>query len=363
MYCVVDIETSGGKFNEEGITEIAIYKYNGSEIIDQLISLVNPEKPIQPFVVKLTGINDRMVATAPKFHEIAKRIIEITEDAVLVAHNAQFDYRILKNCFQQLGYDFNRKTICTVELSKKLIPDEESYSLGKLTKSLGIPLKKHHRAEADAYATLKLLQVLLDKDLETGLFKSAVKSNDKGLLNPKLQDTLESIPYCEGLVKFYDKEEQLIFVLKDKDIHKKTTQLFFSESKRHKQLCKQFRSIEVVDYPSKLIIELIYHQLLIQSKPKFNKRRKKPNKALVFDLIKEKNVVILDCGRVHGEKSFIYLEAGYLKGYGFGNLNIQHSKQSIVKRLISPLMADETSHEIITRYTDRYQYQVLELKD
>jgi DNA polymerase-3 subunit epsilon len=83
----------------------------------------------------------------------------------------------------------------------------------------------------------------------------------------------------------------------------------------------------------------------------------------VFDLIKEKNVVILDQGRVHGEKSFIYLEEGYLKGYGFGNLNFQHSKQAIVKRLISPLIADETSHEIITKYTDRHQYQVLELKD
>ena len=363
MYCVVDIETSGGKFNEEGITEIAIYKYDGHQIVDQLISLVNPERPIQSFVVKLTGINDHMVASAPKFHEIAKRIIEITEDTVLVAHNAQFDYRILKNSFQQLGYNFNRKTICTVEVSKKLIPGEESYSLGKLTKSLGIPLKKHHRAEADAYATLKLLQLLLDKDIEQGLFKSAVKLNDQGLLSPKLQDTLGAIPHCEGLVRFYDKEDHLIFVLKDTNIHKKTTQLFFSENKHHKLICKQFRRIDVIDYPSKLLIELIYHNTLILSKPRYNKRRKTNNNALVFDLIKEKNVVILDQGRVPGEKSFIYIENGYLRGYGFGNLNLQHSKKAIVERIISPLIADEISHEIITKYTNRHQYQVLELTE
>ena len=96
MYAILDIETTGGQFNEEGITEIAIYKFDGHEVIDQFISLVNPEIPIQPFVVKLTGINNAMLQSAPKFFEIAKRIIEITNDCVIVAHNASFDYRILE---------------------------------------------------------------------------------------------------------------------------------------------------------------------------------------------------------------------------------------------------------------------------
>ena len=87
MYAIIDFETTGGKFNEEGITEVAIYKFDGHQIVDQLITLVNPERPIQPFVVKLTGITPNMVRTAPKFHEVAKRIIEITEDCVFIAHN------------------------------------------------------------------------------------------------------------------------------------------------------------------------------------------------------------------------------------------------------------------------------------
>ena len=95
MYAVVDVETTGGKYNEEGITEVAIYKFDGNEIIDQFISLVNPERPIQPFVVNLTGINENMLRNAPKFYEVAKRIVEITEDCTLVAHNASFDYRML----------------------------------------------------------------------------------------------------------------------------------------------------------------------------------------------------------------------------------------------------------------------------
>ena len=84
MYAVLDIETTGGKFNEEGITEIAIYKYDGHQVVDQFISLVNPERSIQEFVVKLTGINNKMLHNAPKFFEVAKRIIEITKDCILV---------------------------------------------------------------------------------------------------------------------------------------------------------------------------------------------------------------------------------------------------------------------------------------
>jgi len=140
LYAILDIETTGGKFNEEGITEIAIYKFDGHTVIDQFISLINPEKPIQEFVVQLTGINNKMLRNAPKFFEVAKRIIEITKDSILVAHNAEFDTRILKTEFDRLGYEYQRNSICTVELSGKLIQDEKSYSLGKLCKSLGIPM-------------------------------------------------------------------------------------------------------------------------------------------------------------------------------------------------------------------------------
>ena len=167
MYCILDIETTGGQFNEEGITEIAIYKYDGREVVDQFISLVNPEKEIQPFVVKLTGINNAMLRSAPKFYEVAKRIIEITQDCIVVAHNSSFDYRILRTEFTRLGYDFIRPTLCTVELSKKLIPGMESYSLGKLVRALGIPVTDRHRASGDALATVKLFKMCIRDRIKT----------------------------------------------------------------------------------------------------------------------------------------------------------------------------------------------------
>ena len=142
--------------------------------MDQFISLVNPEKPIQPFVVKLTGINNAMLRSAPKFYEIAKRIIEITENCIVVAHNASFDYRILRTEFSRLGYDFVRPTLCTVELSQKLIPGQPSYSLGKLVRSLGIPVTDRHRASGDALATVKLFKMILDKDVSKEILNKGI---------------------------------------------------------------------------------------------------------------------------------------------------------------------------------------------
>jgi len=154
--------------------------------VDQFISLVNPEIPIQPFVVKLTGINNAMLRSAPKFYEVAKRIIEITNDCVLVAHNTAFDYRILRTEFRRLGFDFNKQTLCTVELSQKLLPEQPSHSLGKLVRALGIPMADRHRASGDAMATLKLFQLLLAKDTEKSIVQELIKTEVFKGITPNL---------------------------------------------------------------------------------------------------------------------------------------------------------------------------------
>ena len=105
-----------------------------------------------------------MLKDAPKFITISKKINEITNNCVLVAHNADFDYRMLRNEFKNIGINYSRKTLCTIEVSKELIPDEDSYSLGKLSDSLGIKIKQRHRADGDAMATLKLFKILLNLD-------------------------------------------------------------------------------------------------------------------------------------------------------------------------------------------------------
>ncbi len=166
MFCVVDLETTGGRFEEESAMEIALFKFDGYQVVDQIISLINVEdKPIQPYVQKLTGITPKMLVRAPKFYELAKRIIDITKDCVLVAHNADFDYRILQMEFGRLGYEFNMPTVDTIDWARKLIPDQPTYGLEKLSKSLGITHSNKHRAESDARATLDIFKILLERDV------------------------------------------------------------------------------------------------------------------------------------------------------------------------------------------------------
>lgn len=275
MYAILDIETTGGKFNEEGITEIAIHKFDGQKVVDKFISLVNPEKEIQPFVVKLTGINSKMLRTAPKFYEVAKRIIEITEDTVIVAHNAQFDYRILRTEFRRLGYNFERKTLCTVDLSKLLLPDAESYSLGKLVRSLGIPVSDRHRANGDALATVKLFKLLLAKDSEKIIIKDAIRKETQGELSEKQLDIVRDLPNETGVFYMHNKDGEIIHLSKTSDLKKKVNQIFTKSNQKFKKLAKETKKVTYELTGNDLVAILKEHQELLKIRPKYSTIPKK----------------------------------------------------------------------------------------
>ena len=132
QYVIIDIETTGGNPKNSKITEIAMYKVENNQVIDEFVTLVNPEIPIPYFIVRLTGINDQMVRNAPTFPEIAKKIIDFTEGCIFVAHNVGFDYSMVRAEFKSLGYTYARPTLCTVKLGRVIIPGHKSYSLGNI---------------------------------------------------------------------------------------------------------------------------------------------------------------------------------------------------------------------------------------
>ena len=271
MYAVVDIETTGGKFNEEGITEIAIHKFDGHQIVDSFISLVNPEREIQPFVVNLTGINNNMLRNAPKFYEVAKRIIEITTDCVLVAHNTSFDYRILRTEFKRLGFEFERQTLCTVELSKKLIPELESYKLGRLCRTLGIPVTDRHRANGDAIATVKLLQLLLDKDVEKTIIKNTIKQGSQNKLSPKLTTIIDDLPTKTGVYYIHKSDGEIIYIGKSKNIKKRVNQHFTNTNTKSKKIQSQVATVTYEVTGSELVALLKESEEIKRNKPFFNR--------------------------------------------------------------------------------------------
>ena len=282
MYAILDIETTGGQFNEEGITEIAIYKFDGHEVVDQFISLVNPEIPIQPFVIKLTGINNAMLRTAPKFYEVAKRIIEITNNCILVAHNASFDSRILRTEFRRLGYDFQPPTLCTVELAQSLIPEQPSYSLGKLVRALGIPMADRHRANGDALATVKLFKMLLDKDHEKTIVKQFVKTEVEKGLAPRLLDIVEQLPSRTGIYYIHNESGEIIFISRSKNIKKAVNQHFSGTSTKSKKIQTLVYTVTYEETGSELIAQLKEIEEINVNKPKLNRSPARINTGLVL---------------------------------------------------------------------------------
>ena len=366
MYSVIDIESNGAGFRKESIIEIAVYRYDGHEIVDQFISLVNPESEITPFVQKLTKISPKMVKTAPKFPEIAKRIVEITENTTLVGHNIEFDYRMLRQEFKRLGYDFKINTLDTIPLAKKLIPEAESYSLGKLVKSLGIPLVDHHRASGDARATLDLFKLLMIKDKDSEIIQQHHDElNAKTYFN-KIKELTQDLPSERGIIYLQNAEGKIIHSDFVEDLSKFAKMIFNSKSKRWIQLQE-----DVVQIHYELTGNNILAKLMMKTKG-LNKRENLPFglyhkggkyvaekiatkkgetpllkftsftqglKAVSFIKAQEKyadvnelqktinlknrNEMWLSAGRTLGEKSFMIFEKGNVTAYGFYELHTQ----------------------------------------
>ncbi len=270
MYAVLDIETTGGKFDEEGITEIAIYQFDGAKVTDQLVSLINPERPIQPFVEKLTGIHQKMLQNAPRFFEIAKRIIEITEDCILVAHNADFDCRILQTEFRRLGYDYHRQSLCTVNLSQLLYPEQASFKLGKLTRALGIPISDRHRAQGDALATLKLFQLLLEKDAEKHILKTQIRTFSKNRLPLAHHKLLDTLPTDRGVYYIYNQNQELVYIGKSNNIKKRILTHLTSKNQKSQKIKSQLTQVTFEKTGSEFIALLKEQNEIKKNQPLLN---------------------------------------------------------------------------------------------
>ncbi|WGH76489.1 exonuclease domain-containing protein [Tenacibaculum tangerinum] len=347
MYAILDIETTGGKYNEEGITEIAIYKYDGHQIVDQFISLVNPEREIQEFVVKLTGINNKMLRNAPKFYEIAKRVVEITKDCFIVAHNANFDYRILRTEFNRLGYTYKRNTLCTVTLSKKLIPEAPSHSLGKLCRFLGIPMADRHRANGDALATVQLFKLLIDKDVEKKIIQQSIKYFDNRHVKFHIQKILDSLPEKQGVFYVHNNEGTIIFIGRGKNIKHETNKLFLKETKKALKVTKRVAKVSYEETGNLLFTRLKYHLELEKLQPKYNVIRKRRTTDRDFN---NDHMLIVDKGRDSGEHAVILIEENEVIGYTYTNLAFQENQLSILKSMLTPIENKELAKTIIKNY-------------
>lgn len=275
MFSIIDIETTGGNAKRDKITEIAIYVHDGSKVIDEYQTLINPERPIPYFISQLTGIDDKMVQEAPKFYEVAKKIIELTRGSVFIAHNVGFDYNFIREEFKALGFDFKMKKLCTVQLSRKLIPGMDSYSLGKLCKNLDIEIKGRHRAAGDALATVKLFEILLDKDQNT-LIQLPNAEKELSIPTSITNELIKPLPEDIGVYYFFDNEDQLIYIGKSNNIRSRIVSHFNNNSTKKAMNMKQ--QIMRIDYEltgSELIALLKESEEIKNELPIFNRAQRR----------------------------------------------------------------------------------------
>lgn len=244
-----------------------------------------------------------MLRNAPKFYEVAKRIVEITEDCILVAHNAQFDYRILGTEFSRLGFEFIRPSLCTVELAKDLIPGQPSYSLGKLVRSLGIPLTDRHRASGDALATVKLFKMLLDKDTAKSIIQQSIKLNPKYQLEPRHIDIIADLPAITGVYYIHNENGDIIYIGKSNNIKKRINQHFTATNQKSKKIQAQVHSVTYEATGSELVALLKESEEIKRIKPIFNRalRRTTFTHAL-YSFIDDNNYINLKIDVADGRK-------------------------------------------------------------
>lgn len=274
MYAIVDVETTGLSPVFDRIIEIAVVIYDGQQAVDTYSTLVNPEVRLAPNITRLTGITNELLQDAPKFYEIARKIVELTESAVIVAHNARFDYSFLRQSFRRLGYNFHRRQLCTVRLSRKHFPGLPSYSLGNLCRSLNISIENKHRAMGDAMATLTLFQKLQTHSSKDDSKVSLIDESKETFLPPGVnREDIAGLPEETGVYYFHDARDRLVYVGKSKNIRKRILGHFSGDLKSHRsqEMKERIRRIHYEVTGSELIALLLESEMIKKHQPPFNR--------------------------------------------------------------------------------------------
>ena len=248
MYAIVDIETTGGHASANGITEVAIILHDGNQVTERFCTLINPEIPIPSYIQALTGISDKMVSSAPIFKKVADQIFTLLQDKIFVAHNVNFDFSFLRYHLAASGYLLQTKKLCTVRLSRKIMPGFKSYSLGKLCNQVGINMFERHRAMGDADATACLFSMLLERDSEGHILKALNQRSKEQSLPPHLpKEDIDKLPSVPGIYYFHNSKAKVVYVGKAIDIRKRVSS-HFTNNKPGRQKQDFLRDIHHISF-------------------------------------------------------------------------------------------------------------------
>jgi len=319
MYAIVDIETTGGYAAANGITEISIHVFDGDAVLEKFETLVNPGQPIPYYITAMTGISDKMVEKAPEFSDVADRIYQLLQDKIFIAHNVNFDYSFVKSHLKDAGYDLNSKKLCTVRLSRKIIPGLPSYSLGNLCQSLGIAIHDRHRAGGDTAATVQLFRLLIEKDKEQHIQKSLQRNSKEAILPPNVpREHFTQLPYTPGVYYFHNEKGKVVYVGKANNIRYRVNSHFSnnSESRQKQNFMQHVHAISYQSCGTEIMACILESAEIKKRWPVFNSSQKRWEDVYGIFVYEDQNgylrlAIDKNRKRLHPVYTFHYLVDGH----------------------------------------------------
>lgn len=271
----VDLETTGARAGCDRITEIGLVEVAADGVVSEWSSLVNPETPIPPFIERLTGISDAMVADAPRFGEIAAGVLARLEGRLFVAHNARFDYGFLRHEFKRAGLDFRADVLCSVKLSRKLFPQHHKHNLGALIERHQLAVDARHRALADARAIHAFWRMI-----HAELPGAAIQAALDGLLStPALPAGLDAallddLPESHGAYVLHGEADEPLYVGRGGNIRRAVLNHFLAAPGLDARLTAETRRVTWEAAAGELGARLAEARLLSSLRPRHNRARR-----------------------------------------------------------------------------------------
>ncbi len=272
-FVIVDVETTGQSAAYCRIIEVAALRIEGGRVAESFQTLINPERFISPFIEGITGISNELVADAPFFSKVSRKLYSILDGAIFVAHNARFDYSFVKSEFAALGISYSARCFCTVKLSRKLFPDQRHHDLSSLIERHGLPCDSRHRAMGDAMAVLEFLRYV-----HTTVGRPAIEKAVRDILKSSAlpagmeRGMLDTLPETPGVYLFFGKEGELLYVGKSINIRERVRSHFSGDGANAKEMTmtQQVQRVEHRATAGELGALLLESQLIKEMAPLYN---------------------------------------------------------------------------------------------
>lgn len=286
-FCVLDLETTGGSPADSSITEIGAVKVRGGEVLGTFQTLVNPGRPIPPFITILTGITHAMVIEAPAIEEVFPAFLEFCGSAVVVGHNVGFDLRFLQAEAKRLSYPRMDNLVAdTCRLARRLIrPEVRNLKLSTLASFFRSPVTPNHRAFEDALATSHVFHCLLERAGSLGV--TALEDllslpQARGASDYRKIELARELPRKPGVYLFRDRDGTVIYVGKAKNLRTRVTSYFHGDDRRStSDMLRRLHDIETVVCGGELEALITELRLIHAHRPQYN-RRSRPNRTNHF---------------------------------------------------------------------------------